>query len=285
MSGPASFYLSDAGAFVSTELTRGPWDGASQHAGPPAALLARAVEDCPGLGADRAARAVGRLTFEILRPVPIAPLSIGVEVVRPGRRVDLVAATLRERDSGEVLVQARGWRLLSSEVALPPGLSSTEPESAAARAGRPTGGVGPPPGPEELEAAADAFFPTGFEVGYHTGMEYRFAEGGFLEPGPAVCWMRMRRPLIEGEEPTPLQRVLIAADSGNGISSTLDFRTHSFINLDLSVHLYRMPAGEWVGLDSVTVPEPHGVGMSDTMLWDQLGPLGRCCQTLLVAER
>jgi len=285
LSGPASFYLSDAGAFASTELTRGPWDGASQHAGPPAALLTRGIENCPGIGADRAARTIGRVTFEILRPVPIAPLLVAAEVIRPGRRVDLVSATLRERDSGEELIRARGWRLLRSEVALPSGLTSTEPGSAAALAGRPTGSVGPLPGPQGLTAAGDAFFPTGFEVGYHTGMEYRFAEGGFMEPGPTVCWMRMRRPLIEGEEPTPLQRVLIAADSGNGISSALEFRTHVFINLDLSVHLHRMPEGQWVGLDSLTIPEPNGVGMSDTMLWDELGPLGRACQTLLIAER
>ena len=95
----------------------------------------------------------------------------------------------------------------------------------------------------------------------------------------------MRRPLIEGEEPTPLQRVLIAADSGNGISSTLDFRPYLFINVELTVHLQRMPSDEWVCLDALTIPEPTGVGLSDTMLWDERGPLGRACQTLLIAER
>jgi hypothetical protein len=97
--------------------------------------------------------------------------------------------------------------------------------------------------------------------------------------------MRMRIPLVAGEEPTPLQRVLAAADSGNGISATLDFRRYLFINVDLTVHLGRMPAGEWVCLDSLTTPEPTGVGLTDTMLLDELGPIGRAAQTLMIAER
>ena len=140
------------------------------------------------------------------------------------------------------------------------------------------------PRPRQLEPS-DAFFPTGQEVGYHSAMEYRFAAGSFLEPGPATTWLRMRHPLLAGEEPSPLQRVLIAADTGNGISTALDFRRYLFINVDLTVHLHRLPAGEWVCLDAVTVPEPNGVGLTDTMLLDERGPIGRAAQTLLVAER
>lgn len=271
------------GRFDSSELTRGPWDAESQHAGPPAALLARAIEDCPGIGESAADRLVGRITFEILKPVPIAPLELAAEVVRPGRRVDMVEATLRSGE-GEALVAARAWRVRAGEVALPKGLAGAEPDSPARRQRGPSGGEGPPVPPGEIEPGA-AFFPTGHEVGYHVGMEYRFAAGGFLEQGPAVCWMRMRGPLVAGEDPSPLQRVLVAADSGNGISSTLDFRRYLFINVDLTVHLHRMPVGEWVCLDSLTIPEPTGLGMSDTQLHDERGPIGRACQTLLVAER
>ena len=97
--------------------------------------------------------------------------------------------------------------------------------------------------------------------------------------------MRMRHPLVAGEEPSPLQRVLTAADSGNGVSSTLDWTRYLFINVDLSVHLTRLPTGEWVGLDAITIPEPTGIGITDTALFDERGPLGRATQTLLVSER
>jgi hypothetical protein len=195
----------------------------------------------------------------------------------------MVEATLAD-GAGTPLVRARAWRLLRREAAVPSELTSTGAGSPARASGRPSGEEGQPPPPGEL-AASDVFFPTGHDIGYHTAMEYRFARGSFLEDGPAVTWMRMRHPLIAGEEPTPLQRVLVAADSGNGISSTLDYRRWVFINVDLTVHLGRMPAGEWVCLDAITVPEPTGVGLTDTMLFDERGPLGRAAQTLLVSER
>jgi len=264
-----AFYEPDGEGFVATELTRGPWDGSSQHAGPPAALVGRAVERCEGIGAGPAERIVGRITFEILAPVPIGPMRLDSKVVRPGRRVDLVEAELADRN-GRPLVRARAWRLLRREVEIPTGLEVRD----RAR----------PPAPGDLPSA-DAFFPTGYDVGYHTAMEYRFASGSFTELGPGIVWMRMRHPLVAGEEPTPLQRALVVADSGNGISATLDYRRYLFINVDLTVHLSRLPRGEWICLDSVTVPEPTGVGLTDTILHDEAGPIGLAAQTLLVAER
>jgi hypothetical protein len=256
-----AFYEPSGGAFAPTELTRGPWDPDAQHAGPPAALLGRALEGCePREGAE-----FGRLTFEILKPVPLAPLTVEARVVRPGRSVELLEATLSD-ESGE-LMRARGWRLVTREVELEPEPARDEP----------------PAGPETAEPGD--FFPTGQDVGYHTAMDYRFVRGGFLEPGPATVWMRMRQPLVAAEEPSPLQRVLTAADSGNGVSAALDWQRYLFINTDLSVHLMRMPEGEWVCLDAVTYPEPHGIGMADTSIWDERGRIGRGAQTLLVRSR
>jgi hypothetical protein len=142
-----------------------------------------------------------------------------------------------------------------------------------------------PPGHGPADGTPRDFFPTGVDVGYHTAMEYRFVTGAFLEIGPALVWMRMRHPLVEGEEPTPLQRVLVAADSGNGVSAALDYRRFLFINTDLTVHLHRELATEWVCLDAATRLDSAGVGMSDALLWDEGGRIGRAAQTLLVRER
>jgi hypothetical protein len=116
-------------------------------------------------------------------------------------------------------------------------------------------------------------------------MEMSFVKGAFLEPGPALVWMRSRVPLVAGEKTSPLGRVLIAADAGNGVSAALDWRRYLFINTDLSVHLKRLPESDWVGLDAVTYPEPHGIGLADTALWDERGRLGRGAQTLVVRPR
>ena len=159
-------------------------------------------------------------------------------------------------------MRARAWRLTPGEVRL----DEHDP---------------PPRGPDAGETRE--FFPTGEPLGYHTAMEYRFLRGAFMEPGPATVWMRPRVPLVAGEEPTPLERVLIAADSGNGVSAALDWRRYLFINTDLSVHLLREPEGDWVCLDAVT--HADGLGLSDTALYDERGRIGRAAQTLLVRRR
>jgi hypothetical protein len=252
-----AFYVLDGDRVLPSELTRGPWDPDAQHAGPPSALLARAIELCE----PREGMRVGRLTVEILAPVPIAPLTLSVAVVRPGRSVEMVEASLAGPD-GE-LVRARGWRLATADIT-----EDWEQDE-------------PPPGIED--ASALEFFTTGERVGWHTAMEIVFARGKFLEPGPATVWMRPRVALVEGEEFTPLQRVMVAADGGNGVSAPLDWSGFIFINTDLSVHLLRPPVGEWVCLDAVT--HVDGIGMTDTALWDERGRIGRAAQTLLVRAR
>ena len=88
----------------------------------------------------------------------------------------------------------------------------------------------------------------------------------------------MRQPLVAGEEPTPLQRALVAADVGNGVSAVLDCRRYLFINVDLTVHLERMPEGEWVCVDAVTLPQPSGIGTAESVLSDERGRIGRAVQ-------
>lgn len=256
-----AFYVPDGDAFVASELTRGPWDERSQHAGPPCALLGRALDRAGGLEHAQ----VARVTYEILRPVPIARLTTTATVVRPGRSVELIEGALLHE--GEAVIRARAWRIRTAPVAI-----DREPPEPA-----------PIPGPET--AAVQDFFPVPWDVGYHTAMEVRFVDGGFVEPGPARAWMRMRQPLIAGEDPAPLDRVLVAADSGNGVSAPLDYRRYIFINTDLTVNLRRLPEGEWVCLDAVTYPEPSGIGLSDSALHDGRGLIGRATQALLVAER
>jgi hypothetical protein len=256
----AFFRVKGPDRFVATELTRGPWDPGLQHAGPPAALLGRAVER----HGDRAGLQVARVSVEILRPVPIAELTVATRLLRGGRSVELVEASLQAGDL-EVM-RATALRIRTAELELPAGLA---PGSRL-------------PGPEAGRSAP--FFPTGQEVGYHTAMEVRFVAGAFLELGPATVWMRMRHPLVPDEAPSPLCRVLVAADSGNGVSAALDYRRWRFVNPDLSVYLFRPPAGEWVALEAAT-SAAAGVGLADTALHDRHGPIGRAAQALFVDRR
>ena len=250
-----AFYRQEDDHLIPSELTRGPWDPQAQHAGPPSALLARALERCQ----PREGTRIGRITVEILGPVPLAPLTVEASVVRPGRSVELLAASLSGPE-GEVM-RASAWRVAAGDVHV-----ESDP---------------PPPGPDH--GRDRDFFPTGQERGYHTAMEYRFVRGGFLDPGPALVWMRMLGPLVERERPSPLERLMVVADVGNGVSAVLDWREYLFINTELTVHLLRPPEGDWVGVDAVT--HVDGVGLAESTLWDEHGRLGRGAQTLLVRRR
>lgn len=245
----------DEHRFESTEHTIGPWSMESQHAGPPSALLGRAIERT----GENTSFHVARFTAEILRPVPIEPLTVTTEVVRPGRNVELIEATLAT-DSQEVM-KARAWRINETG---PHDLEAVYPEYEV------------PGSPEE---GYDAPKP---DHGYLKAMETSFITGSFAEKGPAAAWFRMRHALVDDEEPSPLTRVLIAADSGNGISASLDWGKWWFINPDLSVYLHRFPRGEWICLDAVSTPGENGVGLALSTISDRDGAIGHGIQSLFI---
>jgi acyl-coenzyme A thioesterase PaaI-like protein len=253
----------DTTRFASTELTRGPWDVGSQHGGPPAALLGHEIESRSGARADMR---VARISIDILRPVPIGVVTIETRLAHASRSIEIVDATLSD-DGGRMLARASAVRIRVSDDPLPQRR---------------------PPAPQPPTAAAELsemLTDFHFDVGYHTAMETRYAVGSFDEPGPATVWFRMRYPLVAGEPIRPLSRVLVAADSGNGISHAIDFRTHVFVNPELTVHLHRYPAGEFVCLDAATTTDSGGIGLADTLLYDDVGPIGRGTQALFIGAR
>jgi hypothetical protein len=255
---------SSAERLLATDLARGPWDPGAQHGGAPAALLVRALERLPG-GEDLI---VARVTYELLRPVPLGVLEVSAEVVRPGRRVQLLEASLRTADGVEVM-RARALRVKRSDATSIAGAGAHQ----SVAAGGPEAGQSVP-----FFSSTDRMFAT-------HAMEIRFVAGTFLDPGPATAWFRLRYPLVAGEDPTPLQRLAAAADFGNGISAILPWDRYVFINPDLTVYLERAPVGEWFLLEAQTRIAADGIGISESLLSDAAGPVGRAIQALLVNER
>ena len=252
----------DGSRFVATELARGPWSPEAQHGGPPAALLARAVERVAGGDG----MMVTRLTVELLRPVPVAALAVDTRLLRPGRKVQLVGASLYAGDTE--VARATALRIRTANLPVPDALRSPPP----------------PPGPDTARPSTSPGVALRSYAGFHNqGVEHRFVAGDFDLPGPATDWIRLRVPLVAGEETSPLARVAAAADFGNGVSWTLP-RTDGwqFINPDLTIALHRYPAGEWVCLEAVTFVEPHAIGQAESVLWDEHGRLGRAVQSLLL---
>lgn len=257
-----AIFTRDGDLFVPSQLARGPWTPEAQHGGAPAALLARLVERFEG----GEAMFVARLTIELLRPVPISPLGSRVRFARPGRKVQLVEASLLHGDVE--VARCTGLRIRRTEIALPANLSShTVPAP-------PSNGIASMP-----PWAASV----GYRAFHNAGVEHRFVTGSFDQPGPATDWIRLRVPLVDGEDTSPLSRVAAAADFGNGVSWVINRSDgYSFINPDLTIYLRRYPAGAWVCLDAETHVESHGVGLAESRLFDERGSIGRAIQSLLI---
>jgi hypothetical protein len=256
---PALFIPSgQPGRFTATELARGPWDPQAQHGGAPAALLIRELERLPT--PDRLILA--RVTFELLRPVPLGDLAVRSEVVRPGRRVQVLEASLW---AGEVeVMRARALQVAGAEA---PASEPSEPPAG------PDHGV-----PNDLEPHFRPMFAP-------DAVEVRFVSGQFSARGPATAWFRLRVPVVHGERASPLQRVAAAGDFGNGISAPVSWDDYVFINPDLTLYLERSPRGEWIALQSQTTIRAGGIGISESVLYDVDGRIGRATQALLVAPR
>jgi len=235
-------------------------------AAPQPAPPAAAPQPAPG-----APLALARITYELLRPVPLGELALSVELLRPGRRVQLLEASLRDAAGVEV-VRARALRLRRSDA----GARAEEHATA-------TGAPLPPP-PDHAQPAG-APLAGARPMFAEDAVEVRFVQGSWAAAGPATAWFRLRVPLVAGETPSPLQRLAAAADFPNGIASALDWQRFTFINPDLTIYIEREPLGEWICLRAQTRIQPRGVGFAEAELFDCHGRVGRCCQSLLIAAR
>lgn len=258
----SAFYLpAGPGQFESSPATAGPWSAASQHGGPPSALLAREFERTVADPGQRLAR----IAVEILRPLPVRPLIVRARVARPGRRVTLLDGAIEV--DGQEFILARGWRIARSDTA-----AAATPTSV------------PPPVPIEPDRRR-LEWPGAYIDGYMSALEVRTTSGRFGEEGPAAVWTRANVALVKGEELSAFQRAAIVADSGSGISQGVDLRRWLAVNVEVTLSTHRDPVGEWIHMNAATVIGRDGTGRADTILSDTAGEFGRAIQTLVVAPR
>ena len=259
---PEPFFHVDGDDFLPTVLCQGPWDPGSAHGGPPSALLARAIERHESDDS----LVIARVLLDLVRPVPLAPLRISTTTTRPGRRVQLVEASMTAADGTE-LVRARALRV------------RRVPDEVVADAPA----LEPPPfvGPDGPVTFTDEGGP---RPGIARGVDLRPVVGQFRVPGPATAWFRLTAPLVPDEDPSPVQRAMVAADFGNGISQVLG-DAFVFINPDLVVHFEREPVGEWIALAAATRMTPGAGALASGVLYDTTGRIGQSEQSLYVGPR
>lgn len=255
-----SIYRVDGTAAETSAFAGGPWNPKLQHGAAPSSLICWAIEQLPAPVPMR----VVRLTVDLMRPVPVAPLTIDTEVVREGRKIQLLSIRLLAEGVEVVRASALRIRIDARE---PPAIAQGPAVEL------PMPGLCSPPD----------FFAT--ETPFLKGIEMRTARGGFLIPGPAAIWYRATRPIVADAAITPLMRAVIASDFCNGTSSVFNMKDWTFINADLSVSLGREPVGEWILLDAETWVGPDCVGIAAARLADTKGYFGRAVQSVIFEKR
>jgi len=254
----AYFTTKNGVRFFPTDHARGPWDADACHAGPPTALLVRAMER---IVSDQR---LARITVELMRPVPMAGFEVQAEVRRLGRSVTFSAAEILDED--RVYVRAGGMHMRQ--------LNEFECRTADFEA--PDFNIAVP-GPFPIRGTTH-----GLEA-LVTSVEARYDPSGSIgQGGPTLIWLRANRPILADEEPSPFQRICPLADSGNGISYNDYLDKVLFVNPDLNVSLHRDPVGEWFCSKAVSHWQPDGTGLTDAELFDVNGPVGRAVQNLLL---
>lgn len=260
---PEAYYLPGPdGVFTPTTATESPWDTKAQHGGPPSALFAHAIRARhPGPGFR-----VARLAVEFLGTIPRSDVQVSTEIIRDGRRIRLIEASMHA--AGKRVALARAWQIAVNEDVL---------ADAERKPPRP---ADLPPVPAEHQ---QFHFGDREHWGYGEAAEWRRVDGSFRGTGYAQVWTRLRIPLVAGQQIDPLDRVLVVADSANGVSAVLDPREWLFVPTSVTITLHRYPAGEWVLLAARSELATDGLGSTSGILSDESGPVGTVTQPLLVA--
>ena len=255
-----AIYRLDGNRVVTSPNAAGPWDAGMQHGSAPAALAVWAAEAIP----TREPMQIARVTIDLMRPVPLVPLTLKTEVLREGRKIQLCAVRLLAGDA--VVVGATILKIKTQALNLPSEVGDVAVEL---------------PGPDQAREEQPSFSSSPFV----TGISMRAARGRFGVPGPGAIWYRVDRPLVEGSPVSQAMRAVVAADFCNGTSAVLDFHEWTFINADLTVNFARQPLGAWILLDAESWIGPDGAGIATARLADERGYFGRAVQSLVIEKR
>lgn len=254
----AIFIREGTAVFRATRYAAGPWHRELQHGGAPSALVAWAAEQVETAVPMR----VARVTVDLVRPVPVATLYVETEVLRQGRKIQLVQ--VRVLAAGVEVTRGTVLRVRIVDAPLPAGATMPAIDVA----------------PEDVANMGIHHL-----VGFGTNFDVRRVHGGFGPLGPGRVWFRQHRALLADEVLSPLTRAMAVADFSNGVGAALSFEEWTYVNADLSVSFARMPEGEWILSDAETWANDDGVGIATARLADRRGYFARAVQSLVLDPR
>lgn len=249
---PDAFYVRlGEHRFASTLHSQGAWQPGEQHLAPASGLVLAEVER--RLPSDKL---VSRASFDVLGVIHSGEFTVDVEVVRPGRSIELIEASVRHDHMTSI--RARIWRLATSDTTHVQGTEWT-----------------PLPPPDAMRPQA---FSSVWSGGFIGSLEVR--QEADARPGRGRSWLRTRYPLVAGESDPPIAAFLKLVDTANGLVVRERPGSVFFANVDLTVHFFRQPESGWVGFDTRVNFGPTGLGETLSVLSDIRGPVGTAAQSL-----
>ncbi|HKU37369.1 MAG TPA: acyl-CoA thioesterase domain-containing protein [Polyangiales bacterium] len=250
--------------FVPTAAATGPWAADKLHGGPILGVLAREVERV----ASDPQLLCARLTVDMFRPAPHAPLAVRSEVVRQGGRLLVMQAGLF---AGELEV-ARATALLLRESDLP-----------GTRHAAPARGYEGLPTESLMRGMRDPRVPLGF----HTCVETRWPPRAAGDP--LAIWFHWPLALVDSELPSPFQQAAALSDFANAVASIADNQRENpavpYINSDATLYFSRRPEGEWFCLQELGSDVERGISVAEVVIADSRGVFGRVVQARLALTR
>ena len=250
---PDAHYVrtSDHG-FRTTVYTQGAWSPLEQHMAASSGLLVHEIER----NHPREDVLPVRFSFDILGVIPGGEIEVHTRVLRPGKTIELVEATMSA--GGRDCIRLSLWRLKTSDTQDVAG-GEIEPLT-------------------PVEQCEPVNMSEAWGGGFISSVEARTARRP--RPGNGAGWLRITKSVVEGEDSSPTARFISSVDAANGIAPRAEIGPWAFPNVDLSIHMFRAPVSSWVGLDTRVEFGGDGVGLTHSELFDERGPIGRVAQAL-----
>lgn len=233
--------------YRSTQHAQGAWNAHEQHMAPATGIICAELEQF----SPRSDVRIGRISLDIFGLIAGGEFSITTKVIRGGKTIELVESEMVAQ--GKTCIVARTWRMMTSESQSVAGLEDQQ--------------VGTP---ENLPVWPEIRLWPG---GYIQSLEARTTQ---RREGAGIVWLTNDLEMVEGKPTSAFVKLMGMVDTANGIVARQKppFKW-GFPNLDLQIHLYRLPQGNWLGLETVQQYGEDGIGLTSAILHDIHGPFGR----------
>lgn len=241
-----------------SQHTQGAWNEREQHMAPATGIICAELEQFQ----PTKSKQIGRISLDIYGLIHLSDFKITTRCIRPGRTIELLESVFEAK--GQVCIVARTWRMITSDTT-------------------------------EVAGLEDQPLPSYQGIPDWKGMS--IWGGGYIRsvanhirvvehrPGRGKIWITNELEMVKGRETSSFVKLMGMVDTMNGLVTRQKAPfSHMFPNLDLQLHLYRIPTGTWLGLDVTQQYGADGIGLTSAVLHDKGGPFGHAEQILTVRK-